>query len=67
MTGLIQKVPFNKLPGGLRADFNRLNLTVGKMSALQQDAKGLKPHPEPPFTIEGDADQRGNVLFNLFF
>src|SRR5690348_11010935 len=47
-------------------DFDRADLTRDDVSALQQDAEWLKSHPEVNFTIEGDADQRGNIPYNLF-
>lgn len=47
-------------------DFNCANLTTADKSALQQDAEWLKAHPEATFTIEGDADQRGSIPYNLF-
>ena len=47
-------------------DFDRSNLTAEDRAALQQDAEWLKAHPEVTFTIEGHADQRGNIPYNLF-
>lgn len=47
-------------------EFNRANLTAADKSALQQDADWLKAHPDATFTIEGDADQRGSIPYNLF-
>ncbi|HVO60948.1 MAG TPA: OmpA family protein [Terriglobales bacterium] len=47
-------------------DFDRADLGPDDISALQQDAEWLKAHPEVTFTIEGDADQRGNIPYNLF-
>ena len=51
---------------GVYFDFNRADLTPADKSALQQDADWLKQHPEVTFTIEGDADQRGSIPYNLF-
>jgi outer membrane protein OmpA-like peptidoglycan-associated protein len=48
------------------SDFNRANLTAADISALQRDAEWLKAHHEATFTIEGDADQRGSIPYNLF-
>ena len=47
-------------------DFNRANLTAADKSVLQQDAEWLKAHPDVTLTIEGDADQRGDIPYNLF-
>ena len=46
-------------------DFDRYNLTPDDQAALQQDADWLKAHPNLFFTIEGDADERGTIVYNV--
>lgn len=57
---------FNQNVKDVYFDFNHANLTPASTSALQQDAEWLKGHPQVTFTIEGDADQRGGIPYNLF-
>ena len=47
-------------------DFNRSNLRSDDQATLQHDAEWLKSHPDVAFTIEGDADTRGSIAYNLF-
>src|SRR2546423_224703 len=47
-------------------DFNRANLTPADHATLQHDAEWLKAHPEVTLTIEGHADPRGDIPYNLF-
>ena len=47
-------------------DFNRSELRADDQSALQQDAEWLKAHPDVVFTIAGQADPRGDIVYNLF-
>jgi outer membrane protein OmpA-like peptidoglycan-associated protein len=47
-------------------DFNRANLTPDDHATLQHDAEWLKAHPEVTLTIEGHADPRGDISYNLF-
>lgn len=47
-------------------DFNRADLSADDIAALQENAEWLKAHPEVSFTIEGHADQRGSIAYNLF-
>lgn len=44
--------------------FNVYNRTVNP-DALNQDAEWLKQHPDAHFWIQGRADQRGDVVYNL--
>jgi peptidoglycan-associated lipoprotein len=68
----VQPVPttdrqaFNRNIKDVYFDYDRANLTAADQSALQKDAEWLKAHPETTFTIEGDADQRGSIPYNLF-
>jgi peptidoglycan-associated lipoprotein len=47
-------------------DFNRADLTPAEQAIVQQDAEWLKSHPDVAFTIEGDADERGDIVYNVF-
>jgi peptidoglycan-associated lipoprotein len=46
-------------------DFNRADLRPEDRQTLQADADWLKAHPEVFVTIEGDADERGEIVYNL--
>src|SRR5690348_13259225 len=47
-------------------DLNHYNLTAGDQATLKQNAEWLKAHPNVQFTIEGDADERGGIAYNLY-
>lgn len=46
-------------------DFDRADLRPEDRSALEQDAQWLKAHPNTLVTIEGDADERGGIVYNV--
>lgn len=46
-------------------DFNRANLRPEDQQILQSDADWLKAHPDVFVTIEGDADERGEIVYNV--
>jgi len=46
-------------------DFDKSDLRPEDQATLQQDADWLKAHPEVLVTLEGDADERGSVIYNL--
>jgi peptidoglycan-associated lipoprotein len=46
-------------------DFNRSDLRAEDRSTLEQDAQWLKAHPDTVVTIEGDADERGGIVYNV--
>ena len=46
-------------------DFDKPDLRSEDRATLQQDADWLKAHPEVLITLEGDADERGSVIYNL--
>jgi peptidoglycan-associated lipoprotein len=75
--GIEQPAMVPETPAGARQDFvsnvkdvyfdlNRYNLTADDRATLQTDAEWLKAHPDIMFTIEGDADERGDIVYNLF-
>lgn len=47
-------------------DFNRSELRADDQATLQQDAEWLKAYPDVVFTIAGQADPRGDIVYNLF-
>jgi len=46
-------------------DFDRADLRPEDRSTLEQDAQWLKAHPNTLVTIEGDADERGGIVYNV--
>jgi len=46
-------------------DFNRSNLRPEDRSILESDAQWLKANPNVIVTIEGDADERGDIPYNV--
>jgi peptidoglycan-associated lipoprotein len=46
-------------------DFDRADLRPEDRSTLEADAQWLKAHPETIVTIEGDADERGDIVYNV--
>jgi outer membrane protein OmpA-like peptidoglycan-associated protein len=47
-------------------DFNRSELKPEDQATLQQDAEWLKSHPNVVFTIAGQADPRGEIVYNVY-
>jgi peptidoglycan-associated lipoprotein len=46
-------------------DFDRADLRPEDQTILQSDAQWLKAHPDVMVTIEGDADARGEIVYNV--
>jgi outer membrane protein OmpA-like peptidoglycan-associated protein len=46
-------------------DFDRSDLRMDQRRTLAADAEWLKAHPEVLITIEGDADERGDIVYNV--
>lgn len=46
-------------------DFDRADLRAEDRTILASDAEWLKSHPDVLITLEGDADERGDVVYNL--
>jgi peptidoglycan-associated lipoprotein len=61
-----ERQAFRQNVGDVYFDFNRYDFTAEDHNALQKDAEWLKAHSEVLFTIEGDADERGSIVYNLF-
>jgi peptidoglycan-associated lipoprotein len=47
-------------------DFNRSELKPEDEATLHQDADWLKSHPNVVFTIAGQADPRGDIVYNVY-
>jgi len=45
--------------------FDRYDLSMEARQILTADAEWLKAHPDVNLTIEGDADERGDIVYNL--
>jgi peptidoglycan-associated lipoprotein len=45
--------------------FDRYDLRPEDRQALEVNARWLKQHPEMLVTIEGDADERGDIVYNV--
>ena len=45
--------------------FNRSDITQEQRAVLQADAEWLKTHPNNFIVIEGDADERGGITYNV--
>lgn len=46
-------------------DFDRADLRAEDRATLEQDAQWLKAQPSALVTIEGDADERGGIVYNV--
>jgi len=46
-------------------DFDRADLRPEDRSTLESNAQWLKAHPDTFVTIEGDADERGDIVYNV--
>jgi len=46
-------------------DFDQADLRPEDRSTLEQDAQWLRAHPGTLVTIEGDADERGGIVYNV--
>jgi len=61
-------VPAQQIEVNLRDvhfDFNEASLRYDAQATLQENAQWLKAHPEALVTIEGGADERGDIVYNL--
>src|SRR6266567_5251207 len=46
-------------------DFDRAELLPEDRAILASDAEWLKSHPDVLITLEGDADERGDIVYNV--
>jgi outer membrane protein OmpA-like peptidoglycan-associated protein len=50
---------------GIHFDFDRSELRDEDRTILAGDAEWLKAHPNVLITLEGDADERGDIVYNV--
>jgi peptidoglycan-associated lipoprotein len=56
---------FDQTVKDVRFDFNRSELRDEDKATLAANAQWLKAHPDVYITLEGDADERGDIVYNL--
>jgi outer membrane protein OmpA-like peptidoglycan-associated protein len=61
-----QKQEFSNKVKDVLFDFNRYDLRADAQAVLQQDAEWLRAHPDVVFTIAGQADPRGDIVYNVY-
>lgn len=61
-----QKENFHQNVQDIHFDLNRARIRKQEQSTLQSNAQWLQAHPDAFITIEGDADERGDIVYNLF-
>lgn len=62
----LQQQEFAQNVKDVHFDFNRSELRSDDQVILRQDAEWLKEHPDVVFTIAGQADPRGDIVYNLY-
>jgi len=60
-----EKQRFEQEVKDIHFDFNRSDLLMDERNTLAENAQWLKAHPDVLVTIEGDADERGDIVYNL--
>jgi outer membrane protein OmpA-like peptidoglycan-associated protein len=60
-----QQQQFQHAIKDIHFDFDRADLRPEDRAILASDAEWLKSHPEVLITLEGDADERGDVVYNV--
>jgi peptidoglycan-associated lipoprotein len=74
--GEVKTPPTPPLPAGeeqqfqtavrdIHFDFDRSELRAEDRTILEGDAAWLKAHPDVLVTLEGDADERGDIVYNV--
>jgi peptidoglycan-associated lipoprotein len=56
---------FQQAVSDIHFDFDRSELRAEDQSILESDAQWLKAHPDVFVTLEGDADERGDIVYNV--
>lgn len=56
---------FEQAVKDIHFDFDRAILRPEDQAILASDAEWLKAHPDLIVTLEGDADERGEIIYNL--
>lgn len=60
-----QRSQFEQTIKDVHFDFDRADLTAEDRRILASNADWLKAHPGVLVTVEGDADDRGDIVYNL--
>jgi peptidoglycan-associated lipoprotein len=63
--GANQQQEFENSMKDVHFDFDKSDLQPEDRAMLLQDVDWLKAHPEVTITLEGDADERGSIFYNL--
>lgn len=56
---------FDQVVKDIHFDFDKAELRPEDQQILQSDAAWLKAHPDVLVTLEGDADERGDIVYNV--
>jgi len=56
---------FEQAVKDIHFDFDRAELRPEDRAILASDAEWLKAHPDVMITLEGDADERGDIIYNV--
>jgi peptidoglycan-associated lipoprotein len=60
-----QQQQFEQGMKDIHFDFNRADVREEDRAILVADAEWLKQHPNVIITLEGDADERGDIVYNV--
>jgi len=56
---------FQQAVKDIHFDFDKADLRPEDRPILEADAEWLKAHPDVMITLEGDADERGDIVYNV--
>lgn len=60
-----QQQEFSQAVKDIHFDFDNSDLRPEERAILEADAEWLKGHPDVMITLEGNADERGDIIYNL--
>ena len=60
-----QRQEFHQSVQDIHFDFDQANIRAEDRTTLQSNAQWLQSHPNTFVTIEGHADERGDIVYNL--
>jgi peptidoglycan-associated lipoprotein len=61
----VEQQQFQQAIKDIHFDFDRAELRPEDRAILASDAEWLKSHPDVLITLEGDADERGDIVYNV--
>jgi peptidoglycan-associated lipoprotein len=61
----MQRQDFHQSVQDIHFDFDRADIRANDRTTLQSNAQYLQAHPNVFITIEGHADERGDIVYNL--